>query len=421
MAKGHLSTEMMADLLSGRIEDDDLRRRVVPHLLDGCAVCRERSEEVRRMQVLYDHPDESVAFHEGREAPHLLAALMAHPEQERLNRVHDDEAFHTWGLCQLLLRRSHAATFEDASDSVEFAELALAITEHLVPAYDPTWIQELTARAWAHLGNARRVLGELRSADGDLRRAWGLFTRIGTGRPEVEAELLDLTASLRREQRRFPEALELLERSAELVRAVDDAHRLGRVLIKKATILEGKGKVAEAIELLGQAPRLLDPERDPRLPLYARHNLLCCLITADRHAEAHQLLPEMRKLFERTATAVDHARLRWAEGRIAHGMGKGEEAEAIYRAVREEMLEHELGLDAALVSLDLALLFAENGRHDDLEELSTGLVGLFRSQEIHREALAALYLVQQAVERRVVTAEFIREMAELLRQETRRC
>ena len=54
--------------------------------------------------------------------------------------------------------------------------------------------------------------------------------------------------------------------------------------------------------------------------------------------------------------------------------------------------------DTALVSLDLASLYAEQGRMAELKRIAEEMVPFFSSRQIHREALAALDYWRQAVE-----------------------
>jgi tetratricopeptide (TPR) repeat protein len=239
--------------------------------------------------------------------------------------------------------------------------------------------------------------------------------RGSTGRPEVQAEILELEASLRVSQRRFRDAGELLDRVVELHRQSGDPHRVGRTLLKKAKALEEAGAVDEAVELLHRAAPLLDPRREPRLGAYARHNLLCCLVAAERFGEARELLPEVRALLH-DAPEVDRVRLSWAEARIAHGLGERETAETLYLRVRDELAAFHLTLDVALASLDLAMLYLEAERPEDLERVAAQMVPLFHSRDLHREAIVALVLFQRAVEQRTLTLELLREMTALLRR-----
>ena len=72
---------------------------------------------------------------------------------------------------------------------------------------------DLRARATPILGNAQRVLGELRSAETAFREAEALLARSMTGNELVRAEVIYLKSSLRRAQRRLGESMEMVEQS----------------------------------------------------------------------------------------------------------------------------------------------------------------------------------------------------------------
>ena len=265
MDNGHLGVETMAKWLSGTLEQDDVQRLIVPHLLAQCAVCRERHAEIPvRFQKEVGHWDPEIAVVEGQDAPELWARLADLPYADQLREVEDGDDLHTWGLCRLLLRKSREATFSDPARGVELANLALRVVRHLGAAYDPGWVLELRARCFASLGNARRVLGELRSAEDAFVKAEGCLARDTAGNFEVEAEILDLKSSLRRAQRRLGEALELIDRALALYRELGDAHGTGKSLLQKAKILEESGI---------SAPRSISSSRwEPRSTPSKRHS-----------------------------------------------------------------------------------------------------------------------------------------------------
>src|SRR5205807_1976551 len=148
----------------------------------------------------------------------------------------------------------------------QLAMLAVKIAVHLGDAYHRDWVMDLRALSFAYLGNARRVIGELRSADDSFHEAHSHLRRSGTGNTRIEAEILDLEASLRRGQRRFVEALSLLDRVAATYTSEDpevrDLHLAGQALLKKAYTLEQTGKVELAIGYLQQAEPMIVEERD---------------------------------------------------------------------------------------------------------------------------------------------------------------
>ena len=320
--ENHLSLETMAKLLAGDLSHDEMVTQVIPHFLRECRGCRQRYEEVRNLQEEVGHWDERVAVFEGPEAKALLAVLEDLPFDEQIARVLDDESFQTWGLCQLLLKVSLETGFEDAVKAVNHAELAVKISEHLEDSYDRHWVLDLRARAQAQLGNAWRVLGELRSAEMAFREAESLLSESMTGNEIIRAEVLHLKASLRSAQRRFPEALALVDEAWVIYRDHDDSRGSGISLLKKAKILEDGQDLEGAIQILRELLEELDPEREPLLSAYAWHNLVLCLAAAERYQEAEPLLPEVRAQLAAQGKALNLVRLRWTEGRIALGLGR---------------------------------------------------------------------------------------------------
>jgi tetratricopeptide (TPR) repeat protein len=413
----HLSVDDLALWLSGRMEHDAVLAKVAAHLVGCCPACRQRYREIRRLQDESGHWDEVVAVTETRDAPELLARLEGLPYHEQVRLVEEDESFHSWGFCRLLLSRSLERVCELPLEAIDLANLAVRASTHLEESYDPHWVFDLRAQAYAHLGNARRVLGELRSAEDAFLAAGELLAQSMTGIPQVEAQILDFKGSLRRAQRQLGEAFDLADRALDLYRSADDAQGVAVTLLKKAKILEEMGELDRAIDLLGAALTDIEAAGDLRLGMAARHNLITCLASANRHDEAAALLPEVRALAARFALPLDTVRLRWTEGRVALGQGRGREAEAAFREVQQEFLDRRMGYDAALVSLDLAVLLAQEGKTRELKQLATDVMPVFESREVHREAMAALLMFQHACEEERLTVELARHLATFLQRE----
>jgi tetratricopeptide (TPR) repeat protein len=191
-------------------------------------------------------------------------------------------------------------------------------------------------------------------------------------------------------------------------------------MLLKAKILEEMGEFAQAISLLAQADSDLDISREPRLFVYLRFNLLVCLLLAGRFDEAERLFPQLQKLLEEyRAQPLDFVRLLWVEGNIHLGRGRLGPAEEAFREVRQEFLARQMGYDAALVSLDLALLFAQEDCTEELKRLAGELMPIFEAQDVHREALVALLMFQRACQEERVTVDLVRQFAAYLRRERR--
>lgn len=413
----HLSIETLAKMLAGDLSHEELLAEVVPHLLERCTECRHLHGEILRLQKEMGHWDERVAVVEGPQASELFAKLRDLPFDEQLSLIADDENFQIWGVCQLLLKESLEAAFEEPGRAINFAELGVKVAQTLGDAYDPHWVLDLRARAYAYLGNAQRVLGELRSAETAFREAEALLARSMTGNDLVAAEVIQLKSSLRRAQRRLPESMKLVEVALAMYRDHDDPQGMGEVLLKKARVLEELGEMEGAIASLREAVGIVDVPS--RLGLCVRHNLVLCLIQAGWYEEADRLLPEIQEAFAESGRPLDLLRFRWTEGKFFLGIGKLQEAEESFRQVQKEFLARGMGYDAALVSLDLAVLFAQEHRTQDLKRLAAEILQVFESRDVHREAVATLILFQSACDEERLSADLATQLATVLQRERR--
>lgn len=73
--------------------------------------------------------------------------------------------------------------------------------------------------------------------------------------------------------------------------------------------------------------------------------------------------------------------------------------------VRGEFSARQLPYEAALASLELALLWLQAGRLAEVRELARGMSWIFTAKKIQREALAALRLFCEAASQERATLE----------------
>ncbi|HXO20131.1 MAG TPA: helix-turn-helix transcriptional regulator [Thermoanaerobaculia bacterium] len=346
------------------------------------------------------------------QAPPLWARLSGYAHGDRLFLVEVGGEFRSWALCELLCAESVKVAADQPGPAVELAELALRIAR-LVPG-GKAWRSRLGGYAGGHLGNARRVSGDLPAADECFHTARRLW-RAGAAVPALldPSRLPDLEASLRREQRRQQEALALLQEAAA---TCPTAEGVARILINKAKTLEELGDCEGAIATLRDAAPLVEKQADPHLLFALRFNLLVNLCFLGRHAEAEPMLPEVRELAARLGNDLDSVRLRWLEGRIAAGLGRTEEALAALGEVREAFIARGIAYDAALVTLELAVLLADLGRTREVKRLARETAPIFKAQGVRREALATLKLFCQAAQKETLTAALARKFLADLRR-----
>lgn len=354
---------------------------------------------------------------EAQAAPGLSAELMLRSPAARREAVRESRRYQLMGLSDALREESRAEGFRDVARAVELAELAAEVADCLdTGVYGPRLVGDARALSWAMLGNARRVAGDLFGAERALRSARE-YLEHGSGGPTEEAEVLSLLASLRVDQSRFDLAIRNLETVATTYRSLGMERAEGRALFQLSYAAGIAGEPNRAIDLLYQAVELLDDDEDERLLFWAQHNIVRFLNDAGRSEEAVTALEQIRPLYDRYPDDRSmHIRRRWMEGQIAAGLGRKDEAVAALREVRTLFIEEERAFDNALITLDLAAVHLEAGEMDEVKRLAEEMYPVFRSQEVHRHAVAALILFKQAAVTEAATVGMIRDVGRYLAQ-----
>jgi tetratricopeptide (TPR) repeat protein len=177
------------------------------------------------------------------------------------------------------------------------------------------------------------------------------------------------------------------------------------------------GETEASIAVLHQSLTLIDPGQDERLLLCAWQNLIDYVVNSGRFIEAQGLYRKARPLYRKYLDDCEFGTRRLClKGRIAHGLGQHLEAEALLLAARERFLAEEIPYDAALVSLELAVLYAEQKRTAELKQLAAEMLPIFTALQIHPEALAALMFLKQAVDAERLTVQTAVDVARFLRR-----
>ena len=301
---------------------------------------------------------------------------------------------------------------EDPVQAKAVGELALKVADSM--AGGEAWRAKLRGFAWAHIGNALRAQGDLPAAERaflSADRSWKAGASVRGGLLE-EGILFAFKAMLRWRQRQFEDAMELLEQASAAASGVK--FRV-QVLVSRAKLCKELGDLERAVALLQEASGTAIPDDDGKVVLCVQHNLADALSKLDRFPEAGALLPAVMDLSRKCGGEVDLLRLLWIEGRVAAGIGKLSEAFVTLRRVRGEFAARHMSYDTALVSLELAALYAESGQVQDVKTLARHMVPILRARNVHPEVLAALTLFRQVAEREEVTAGFAQRLVTYLR------
>lgn len=432
----HPSREQLDGLAHGTLPPKQ-RRRVVRHLLSGCKQCKEASAASWPFSVARDeslpegreaeegNPEldaslqrvlervkkrQAELFLEREQAPRLWRELDSVEPSRRRLLLTNGERFHTLALCDYVLDRAHEAGFEDEKLAITLAEQAIVIAERVDPeVIGKRLARDLLGRSWAVLGNAKRIAGDLAGAEEALAIG-GEWLAAGTGDPLEEARWLDLLASLRGAQREFSKALHLQNRAAGIYRRIGESHLQGRTLVGKAKIFDDMQEPAKAAETLHKALPLLDAEREPLVVLAAYHNLVHSLNELGRTEEAIALLRRARPLYDEVGGALNLLRLRWLEGKIERNRGNYLAACGTLQEVCDAFIERQMGYEAALVTLDLALTHLEAGNHFEVRRLAREAIPIFDGLGVRRESYAALLALREAAHRDLLSTALLKEL-----------
>jgi tetratricopeptide (TPR) repeat protein len=332
-------------------------------------------------------------------------------DEDRWFLVERWKEFQHPGLAELLCHESAEAASDRSDRALRLAKLAHRISE-LIPG-DSARKKRLQGYALFFLANAVRVSGDLPTARKTFNEAHVQWVSAEKASTFLAAwRVLDLEASLLRDERQPAQALARLEDASKAA-----PHEwLGRLLLSKSAIFEQMGLGEQAVEVLREAADIINARQQPRLYFGVRFNLAANLCLLDQFEEPQAMLLEIQALAEALQLELHIVRVQWLTGRVAAGQNRLDEAAAHLEEVRQEFAERRSAWDCSLVTLELATVHLRQGRTASVRSLAGELVWIFEAQGVHREALAALALFQEAAERDAATLDLTERLVRYLRK-----
>jgi tetratricopeptide (TPR) repeat protein len=446
MSAQHPQPDVLEQFVLGRLAATEMRE-VARHLLSGCTRCQEVTETLWEPAGAFAGPEDRASGEVAAEAQRdgydavldrvfervlateaqlgaqrsagqrLFEELLCCPAERRHLLLANSQRFRTRMLCERLIEASHEACFEDPRGAVDLGRLAVLAADRLTAEEcgGDEAFAGLRARAWAHLGNACRIQVDFASAESAFARVESLLNE-GSLAVFERAKVLSMVAAWRKEQLRFGEASQILDRVAAIYKKLGQWNLLGRALLQKALICGEAGDGEGEMKLLRRALDLIDPQAEPRLFLAARHNLINALHESGRVREAFALLYHTRPLYLQAGDRMNLLKLRWLEGVVAFGLKRIDQAEAAFREVRSSFRSLGLDYDAALAALDLAGVYILQGRSAEVSLIAEETLAIFQSYNTHREAIAALLVFSNAARMNQAGLDLVREVSGLLKR-----
>lgn len=339
--------------------------------------------------------------------------LRGWPFAETCMVVESDEEYWSWAFCERLCAVSRKAASHSPQRAQQWAELAMRLARQgeqggVHPA-------RLEGYCLGHWANARRVANDHADAARAFRKGWELWGE-GGREPWDEvlevAWLLGMEASFARNQKRLPDSLRLLGQALELAKS---KRTKATLLINKANTLELLENFEGALSTLQEMGELREFS-DRQLLWQQSYATVSNLGRLGRYPEAEALLPKVREIALELNNDLELVRVLWLEGWLAAGRGRRREARTALEQVQRDFVTRDLAYDAALVSLELAVLYLEEGRLKKVQALAMEMAPIFTSRQIHQEALAALRLFCIGTEQGDITLQFTQRLVHYLKQ-----
>lgn len=369
---------------------------------------------------------------EGVEAwPAALARRVAERE-ERIRRAHEVAAEavtvpaaerQAWiasqpdCLCpefvELMIAMAREHRGEEPRESVRFAHLAVSAIEAYI-RFGGGDGDDVRALAWAELGNAHRINGDLRSAGIAFHHARERVRYVSD--PLVRANVFSLDASYLDCVSEFDAADRLLARAERIELRYGTRTALGKILMQRGMAAQRGGRLLRAVNFYQRSLASLDPRQEPQLAVLGVHNLVDCLIDAGCFATALSILHRYQVAYEVFATPVVCARRRWLEAKALLGSGSVSMSEPLLEAVRLRFSELERPYETAMVTLDLIEARAKMQRWKDVELTAAECLALCRAIGANSEAVAAATVLHEVASRRQESAEKIALLVSAVRQ-----
>lgn len=422
----HLTLDFLAQVREGRIPLSVAFAHLLGHVSALCPNCR---------LVLEQHEEQDLSWQRAFDGRQLVREVKkglveAKRDLKRLDREATIESrialaqrarnrMRSRYLVELLLDRNETSVGKgDHAQAVDDCRLAEAIARR-IPDQEagPGGSRDLVVLSRAHWANALRVSERFEAADAILSAV--LVHVPDMVAPSMEAEVLSLAASLRIVQRRYDEALGLLQRELAIYRLVEDGHSEGRTLLQIARVQFGRGDLRQAIDTARSSVAKIDP-LERRDLLCAIHNLAHYLEAAGEILEAYELLEQHAELYRQfPGDALFQGRLIWLHARLLERRRELGPAESAFRQTRLHFLEHGMAYSAALVTLDLAKLLLDRHRFTEVQALAEQSADVLATGALHGYAREAFDLFRQAALAEALSVAELVRIADYLRRAER--
>ncbi len=297
-----------------------------------------------------------------------------------------------------LIEQSWADRFGDIRRSLDLAGLAVEVAEVVVssPFLGGPDSADLLTEAHAFLANAQRINSDVAGAERSLHRAESHLAA-GTGDRSLKADVLMLLAFLRATQGRCADSAALFDKELVLRRLLGDEKKLGFALVQRGWIACFLQEPPTEITEYFSAGLSLVPE-DHRLAVQALQTFAEYSAREGHSSTAWRMLTLAEtplQNVEGEAYRTDH---RWITGLAHRAVREMHQAERLLNDVRQQFIEAGATERLALVSLDLASVYAAQSKFDLARQVAADAYRILKAKGLEEDALVAVLVLREALE-----------------------
>lgn len=303
----HVTQELLDGVVSGKVSSQVLAQVGWQHLMALCPFCRSEFEAWKQsrqasgvagllnaLPLVAERQERSLA-EKRQKAEEDLRVLLRLPQAERLAKVRRaNSRFRGAMLARMLLDAAEGHIPAEPKTVYELAETARVVLSRTLAGVG---VADLCARAAIYMGNSLRAQGDLKAAERHFAFARHVIVHNGVTDPVAIAEVDWFEGTLRKDQRRFAEAEELLLRAATFYRLAGEEGRAAYPLVTLGLLQADRQEHREARDTFLMALRLINPGKDARLYCYAHHNLARSLCYLGNYAAAAEALAAGRDFY----------------------------------------------------------------------------------------------------------------------------
>lgn len=426
----HFDERMALGLVTNTLSSQD-RNRAIRHLLRGCQSCRERVRNAAfAAEGVEEHYGELLGglgkmslvttqllkSLDGPMGRLLWPPLERASSDRRLAIAKGDPRYHAYGVFQAALRAVRKRSKQDPREAVELAHLALALAELADPEVGPADELRFDWRAYALvcLAGAQKAAGDFRAAQSALDLA-DSYLSWGTQDPVDRAMFFIGKGGLFHDLGRFEDSVEILDRAFTLFRRVGDHNGAGKVRLQQAAVLQLIDP-ERGLAIVEEGLAMIDLKAEPRAEWAGRHTQAHCYNELGEPEEAGSILQTYRYLSNQFPDFEVQGSREWLCAKVCIRLGRLAEAEQRLRRVQADYLERGFRQEAVLTSVDLVELLASERRTGEALSIAQELFPILQAWGLHRDTLALVSLVTEALEKETLEVGVFREVALQLRR-----